>query len=100
MRGHRLSARSPGSLRRIMAVISSGLVLGSALSALPPPTRALAAQSTKLVVIPLENKTYDDIINNPQAPYINHLIAHAPPSTRYTAVADSSNPHHLPTTSG
>ena len=83
-----------------MAVIGSGLVLGSALSALPPPTRALAAQSTKLVVIPLENKTYDDIINNPQAPYINQLIAQGTLFTRYTAVADGSNPNYLAMTSG
>ena len=85
--------------RKLVALIGSGLLLATNLAVLPPPTSAIAA-STKLVVIPLENESYDDIIGSSQAPYLNQLISQGTVFTQYTAVASGSNPNYLAMTSG
>jgi len=85
--------------RKLVALIGSGLLLATSLAVLPPPTSAIAA-STKLVVIPLENESYDDIIGSSQAPYLNQLISQGTVFTQYTAVASGSNPNYLAMTSG
>jgi len=89
-------------LPKLLALLGSGLVLGTAFSLLPPaiPARA-ASQSTKLVAITFENQTYEDIIGSSQAPYINHqLIPQGTLFSHYAAVADGSNPNYLAMTSG
>src|SRR6266581_1156126 len=83
-----------------MALIGSGLVLGTSLVVLTPAGSASAAQSSKLVVIPFENESYDNIIGSSQAPYLNQLISQGTVFTEYTAVASGSNPNYLAMTSG
>ncbi len=65
-----------------------------------PLQGAAAAQPGKLVVIVMENNTYDDIVGNSQAPYLNQLMAQGELFTDYTAVASGSNPNYLGMTSG
>jgi hypothetical protein len=74
------------------------LLLGVSLAL--PLQGAAAAQSGKLVVIVMENETYDDIAGNSQAPYLNQLIAQGELFTDYAAVASGSNPNYLGMTSG
>ncbi|HXC76943.1 MAG TPA: N,N-dimethylformamidase beta subunit family domain-containing protein, partial [Candidatus Acidoferrum sp.] len=62
--------------------------------------QASTPASSKLVVIPFENQSYDDIIASSQAPYLNTLISQGTLFTHYTAVADGSNPNYLAMTSG
>ncbi len=83
-----------------MALIGSGLVLGTSLVVLTPAGSASAAQSSKLVVIPFENESYDNIIGSSQAPYLNQLISQGTVFTEYTAVASGSDPNYLGMTSG
>ena len=61
---------------------------------------AAAAQSGKLVVIVMENNTYDNIVGSSEAPYLNQLIAQGELFTGYTAVYPASNPNYLAMTSG
>ena len=75
-------------------------MLGTSLSAMGQVLPALASQSTKVVAIPLENQTYDDIIGSSQAPYINNLFTQGTVFTKYSAVADGSHPNYLAMTSG
>jgi len=59
------------------------------------------AQSGKLVVIVEENESYGNIAGNTaQAPYLNRLISQGELFTKYTGVADGSNPNYLGMTSG
>jgi len=78
--------------------IASCLLLGISLAL--PLQGATAAQAGKLVVIVMENETYDNIVGNSQAPYLNQLIAHGELFTDYAAVASGSNPNYLAMTSG
>ena len=75
------------------------LLLGISL-ALPLQGAAATAQSGKLVVIVMENETYDSIAGNSEAPYLNQLIAQGELFTDYAAVASGSNPNYLGMTSG
>jgi hypothetical protein len=65
-----------------------------------PPSGIAAAQTTKLVVIVMENETYNSIVGNRQAPYLNRLISQGELFTRYTAATSSSQPNYLAMTSG
>jgi hypothetical protein len=74
------------------------LLLGISLAF--PLQGAAAAQPGKLVVIVMENETYDSIAGNSEAPYLNQLIAQGQLFTDYAAVASGSNPNYLGMTSG
>src|ERR1700686_2377574 len=58
------------------------------------------AQGGKLVMIVLENETYDSIVANSQAPYLNQLISEGNLFTNYTAQASGSDQNYLAMTSG
>ncbi len=83
---------------RKLGLIGGCLLLGASLAW--PVQGAVAAQSGKLVVIVMENNTYDNIVGNSQAPYLNQLIGQGDLFTNYTAVASGSNPNYLAMTSG
>jgi phosphatidylinositol-3-phosphatase len=74
------------------------LLLGVGLAG--PLQGTAQAQTHKLVVIVMENKSYAAIAGSAQAPYLNALIATGELFTRYTAVVSSSNPNYLAMTSG
>jgi len=83
---------------RKLSVIAGGVLAGAALMG---PLQGIAqAQTSKLVVIVEENETYDNIVGNGQAPYLNQLIAQGKLFTNYAGVASGSNPNYLAMTSG
>jgi phosphatidylinositol-3-phosphatase len=53
-----------------------------------------------VVVVVMENRSFDDIIGNPRAPYINGLAAGGALFTRSYAVAHPSQPNYLALFSG
>jgi Concanavalin A-like lectin/glucanases superfamily/IPT/TIG domain/Phosphoesterase family len=83
---------------RKLGFIGSCLLLGVSLGW--PLQGAAAAQNGKLVVIVMENNTYNNIVGSSQAPYLNQLIAQGRLFTDYQAVASGSNPNYLAMTSG
>src|SRR6266536_2627779 len=83
---------------RKLGFIGGCLVLAASL--VWPLQGAAAAQSDKLVVITMENETYDNIVGSSEAPYLNGLMAQGELFTDYTAVASGSNPNYLGMTSG
>src|SRR5436190_9222783 len=66
------------------------------------PLQAAEAQSAKLVVIVMENKSPSDIVGNTsQAPYLNQLISQGLLFTNYSeSSGNGSNPNYLAMTSG
>src|SRR5437660_6421664 len=77
-----------------------GCLLVAAAGLVVPLQGVAQAQTGKLVVIVMENETYANIVGNPQAPYLNQLIAQGKLFTNYAAVASGSNPNYLAMTSG
>jgi hypothetical protein len=62
------------------------LQINTALSGVPPYSR--------IVVVIEENKNYNEIAGNSQAPYINSLMANGASLTNFTAVAHPSEPNY------
>jgi hypothetical protein len=83
---------------RKLGLIGGCLLVGAGLVPMLPG--AAAAQTGKLVVIVEENESYNSIVGNSQAPYLNQLIAQGKLFTNYTAVASGSTPDYLAMTSG
>src|SRR6266487_3363594 len=83
---------------RKLGFIGGCLVLAASL--VWPLQGAAAAQSDKLVVITMENETYDNIVGSSEAPYLNGLMPQGELFTDYAAVASGSNPNYLGMTSG
>jgi hypothetical protein len=86
--------------RKLIVLFGGALVLSTSLAVLPASKAVMAAQSSKLVVIPFENQSYDSIVGSSQAPYLNHLISQGTVFTGYTGVASGSHPNYLAMTSG
>lgn len=63
----------------------------------PSPTSSTLGY---IFIIVEENHPYSGIVNNPQAPYINSLIAKYALATNYSAVSHPSLPNYLALTSG
>ncbi len=79
----------------------------SPVSPSPMPTATVAATSTPtastfrhIYVIVMENKGYENIVGNADAPYINSLIATYGLATNYSGVAHPSEPNYLALFSG
>ncbi len=65
-----------------------------------PATVARASDTRRVVVIVLENKTYDRIVGNRQAPYLNGLLTQGEQFTDYAAVGAGSPHDYRAMTSG
>ncbi len=88
-----------GGMRRRAAAAAAGLMCVVAAPAGIGTAVAQAAPSHPIVVIVLENKTYDTIVGNANAPYIQSLIAAGTLYTNYQA-APGSLPDYLRMTGG
>ena len=67
----------------------------------PPPSSVAAVPRFKHVwLVVMENKTYDQIVGAPTAPFINDLIAKSGLSTRFQAIGHPSQPNYLALFSG
>jgi len=68
------------------------------LSAIPAAAEAEAkppSAPSHVVLVVLENHEYDEVVGNPEAPYLNALARRGTLATRYFAVAHPSLPNYL-----
>jgi acid phosphatase len=86
-------ARRIGALAALAAVIA-GVALNrpNAASTLPPPGR--------VAVLVLENRSFEQVIGNPHAPFLNRLARRYALATDYYAVGHRSLPNYIALTGG
>jgi phosphatidylinositol-3-phosphatase len=92
----------------VLAAFSAiALIAGCASSGPSPTTPAPAPPSAHatvthghVVVVMMENRSYADIIGNPQAPYLNELAREGASLTRMYAIRHPSEPNYLALFSG
>ena len=85
-------------LRILVVVLLAAL---AAFAATAPQADASRVPRLKHVwVFVLENHSYDEIIDNPDVPYLNHLAHRHGMATQYYAVAHPSLPNYLAMISG
>ncbi len=65
-----------------------------------PSTSSGLPRPDHVIVVVMENRSFDDIVGNPRAPYINELAAGGALFTRSYAVAHPSQPNYLALFSG
>jgi phosphatidylinositol-3-phosphatase len=61
---------------------------------------AIAGPPSRIAVIVLENKEYDEIIGRPSAPYLNELARQGAVAANYHAITHPSLPNYLALTGG
>jgi phosphatidylinositol-3-phosphatase len=84
---------------RVLVVVALLVVL--LMDALPGDRAAARVPPfTKVAVLFLENRGYDQIIGSPQAPYLNRLADRGALATHYYALAHPSLPNYLGVTTG
>jgi hypothetical protein len=84
---------------RLLVVVALLVVL--LMDALPGDCAAAHVPPfTKVAVLFLENRGYDQIIGSPQAPYLNRLAERGALATDYYALAHPSLPNYLGVTTG
>jgi phosphatidylinositol-3-phosphatase len=65
------------------------------------PAAAVASASTppspspRVAIVVLENREFDEVIGNPEAPYLNHLAARGALAVNYFGVSHPSLPNYL-----
>jgi hypothetical protein len=85
-------------MRNLVRVSSATILVALVASLLTPPA---SAAGTKVVVIVMENKTYQKIVGNTaDAPYINSLVTAGELFTNYSAITSGSIHDYLAMTSG
>jgi phosphatidylinositol-3-phosphatase len=93
--------RRPGSRRDLGLGVSSLLIAATfafqsgAQMAGAAPRRVSVPQFSRVVVIVMENKSYDQIVGNPDAPYLNGLISQYGLATQFYATRHPSLPNYL-----
>ena len=83
----------------IASCIATLITAGSA-SAVQGPVCEGVPRLDHVFVIMMENHAYGQIANNPQAPFINSLMAKANLATNYFAIAHPSNTNYLEVVGG
>ena len=89
------SRGNPGHRGSALLIIAATLVAGYGTPASAAPPRASAPQFSRVVVIVMENKGYDQIVGNPDAPYLNGLISQGGLATQFYATRHPSLPNYL-----
>ena len=86
-------------LSRTVALVALAAVLGGIAldrpdqaQTLPPPQR--------VAVLVLENRSFEQVIGNPQAPFLNRLAHRYALATNYFAVGHRSLPNYIALTGG
>ena len=65
-----------------------------------PASQTLAGPPSRIVVIVLENKEYNEIIGRPAAPYLNSLARQSAVAANYHSITHPSLPNYLALTGG
>jgi hypothetical protein len=85
---------------KLAALLLVGAVV-AAIASQSPDTRAGGTPKLgRVAVMVLENRSYEQIIGNPSAPYINSLARKGALETRYYAVTHPSLPNYIALTTG
>jgi hypothetical protein len=85
-------------------VCSRRAVIGAAVcitgATLAWPAAPAGADPVPVAVVVMENQSYEKIVGNPDAPFINWMISQGDAKTKYTAVMRGSGHNYLAMTSG
>jgi hypothetical protein len=85
---------------KLAALVLIGAVV-AAIGSQSPNTQAVRAPKLgRVAVMVLENRSYEQIIGNPNAPYINSLARTGALATRYYAITHPSLPNYIALTTG
>jgi phospholipase C len=89
-----------GALTAVAASIAGFLFAAPVVSAVPAQPLAGVPQPAHVVVVVMENHSYNEIIGSPSAPYINSLASGGAKFTQSFAVTHPSEPNYLALFSG
>lgn len=81
------------------AAVLASLLYVTGCDAPKPPHQAIP-RADHIVVVVEENHSYEDIIGNPQAPYLNELAGRGASLTEFYAITHPSQPNYLSLFSG
>jgi hypothetical protein len=87
----------------VLAGIGAGLSCGGSSTSPSPVPANLDGRFphlTRVAVYVLENRSYDEVIGRPDAPYLNGLARRYALATRYYAIAHPSLPNYIALTGG
>jgi hypothetical protein len=84
----------------VTLLVAVGAGCGGESSARTAPARAAGRGVSRIVVVVLENREYDEVAGRPAAPYINSLMAQSAVAANYHAVSHPSLPNYLALTGG
>lgn len=74
---------------RLCLTLALALLLGT------PPAAAVSAPPPRVFLVVLENREFEEVIGNPEAPYLNHLAERGALATNFFGVAHPSLPNYL-----
>ena len=99
------AARSRGRAEMLMPGVTAALMLGAFLIVLGAvliarPTSAAAQRPDHVAIVIMENHSYEQIIGNASAPYINGLAQQNASLTQSFAIGHPSEPNYLELWSG
>ncbi len=87
-------------MRQIIASSVAALIAAGSVHAAQGPIPDGIVRLDHVFVIMMENHAYGQIANNPQAPFINSLIAKSSHATNYYAIAHPSSTNYLEVVGG
>lgn len=71
------------------------MALVALLLAAAPASAATPPEQSRLALVVLENREYEEVLGNPAAPYLNHLVERGAIATNYYGVTHPSLPNYL-----
>jgi hypothetical protein len=85
---------------KLVALVLVGAVVATVALQSPDTQARRAPKLGRVAVMVLENRSYEQIIGNPSAPYINSLARKGALATRYYAITHPSLPNYIALTTG
>jgi acid phosphatase len=85
---------------KLVALVLVGAVVATIALQSPDTQARRAPKLGRVAVMVLENRSYEQVIGNPSAPYINSLARTGALATRYYAITHPSLPNYIALTTG
>jgi hypothetical protein len=85
---------------KLAALLFAGLAMAGAAAIHPAAPDAARPPVGRVAVIVLENRSYEQVIGNRHAPYLNSLARRGALATRYFAITHPSLPNYVALTTG
>jgi hypothetical protein len=85
-------------MRRLVALAvlaAAALVVAESAATVPADPTGRFPEPARVAVLVLENRSYDEVIGNPDAPYLNALARRYALATRYYAIGHPSLPKYV-----